>query len=151
MPFFKIIYFLTRYPVIDTFSIVPFRCYPFHLIRYPIIDPFLLVLFWCLPFSSCFRSHTFFSSYNLTNHTFFCHTRRGRSTDDSESPPGEEDYEGNMLTLVDYYNNQYVGMIGIGTPPQYLTVVLDTGSSDLWIPGMGCTACGNHATFDPSR
>ncbi|CAM9456317.1 unnamed protein product [Ascophyllum nodosum] len=75
----------------------------------------------------------------------------GVEHDDSESPPGEEDYEGNMLTLVDYYNNQYVGMIGIGTPPQYLTVVLDTGSSDLWIPGMGCTACGNHATFDPSR
>lgn len=64
---------------------------------------------------------------------------------------GEEDYEGNMLTLVDYYNNQYVGMIGIGSPPQYLSVVLDTGSSDLWIPGMGCTACGNHATFDGSK
>lgn len=64
---------------------------------------------------------------------------------------GEEGYEGNMLTLVDYYNNQYVGMIGIGSPPQYLSVVLDTGSSDLWIPGMGCTACGNHATFDGSK
>ncbi|CAB1120014.1 unnamed protein product [Ectocarpus sp. CCAP 1310/34] len=56
-----------------------------------------------------------------------------------------------MLTLVDYYNNQYVGIIGIGSPPQYLSVVLDTGSSDLWIPGMGCTACGNHATFDGSK
>eukprot|EP00752_Nemacystus_decipiens_P012260 g10867.t1 len=64
---------------------------------------------------------------------------------------GGEGYEGNMLTLVDYYNNQYVGMIGIGSPLQYLSVVLDTGSSDLWIPGMGCTACGNHATFDGSR
>lgn len=63
---------------------------------------------------------------------------------------GEEGYDGNMLTLVDYYNNQYVGMIGIGSPPQYLSVVMDTGSSDLWIPGMGCTACGNHATFDGS-
>lgn len=66
-------------------------------------------------------------------------------------PTEEQEYEGNELTLVDYYNNQYVGTIGIGTPLQYLTVVLDTGSSDLWIPGMGCTACGNHATFDPSR
>lgn len=61
-----------------------------------------------------------------------------------------EGYSGDMLTLVDYYNNQYVGMIGIGSPLQYLSVVLDTGSSDLWIPGMGCTACGNHATFDGS-
>ncbi|CAM9807137.1 unnamed protein product, partial [Ectocarpus fasciculatus] len=72
----------------------------------------------------------------------------GEGVSDAE---GEEGYEGNMLTLVDYYNNQYVGMIGIGSPPQYLSVVLDTGSSDLWIPGMGCTACGNHATFDGSK
>lgn len=72
----------------------------------------------------------------------------GEGLSDAE---GEEGYEGNMLTLVDYYNNQYVGMIGIGSPPQYLSVVLDTGSSDLWIPGMGCTACGNHATFDGSK
>lgn len=68
-----------------------------------------------------------------------------------EDSGGGGGYEGNMLTLVDYYNNQYVGMIGIGSPLQYLSVVLDTGSSDLWIPGMGCTACGNHATFDGSK
>lgn len=55
------------------------------------------------------------------------------------------------MTLADFYNNQYVGSVGIGTPPQYLTVVMDTGSSDLWIPGMGCTACGHHNTFDGSR
>lgn len=68
-----------------------------------------------------------------------------------ESGKDEEDSdksEGSLLTLVDYYNNQYVGTVGIGTPPQYLSVVMDTGSSDLWIPGMGCTACGNHDTFD---
>lgn len=74
----------------------------------------------------------------------------GIETADGE-PTKEQEYEGNELTLKDYYNNQYVGDIGIGTPLQKLTVVLDTGSSDLWIPGMGCTACGNHATFDPSR
>lgn len=73
----------------------------------------------------------------------------GVPTDENVGEAGG--YEGNLLTLVDYYNNQYVGMIGIGSPLQYLSVVLDTGSSDLWIPGMGCTACGNHATFDGSR
>ncbi|CAM9376205.1 unnamed protein product, partial [Discosporangium mesarthrocarpum] len=62
-----------------------------------------------------------------------------------------EEWAGDMIPLVDYYNNQYVGMLGIGTPPQALSVVLDTGSSDLWVPGQGCTACGNHATFDSSR
>ena len=51
------------------------------------------------------------------------------------------------VALTDYYNNQYVGEIEIGTPGQRLTVVFDTGSSDVWIPGKGCDACGDHATF----
>ncbi len=56
--------------------------------------------------------------------------------------------ESGSVELTDYYNNQYVGVISLGTPPQDLSVVFDTGSSDLWIPGRGCKDCGDHATFD---
>jgi hypothetical protein len=52
------------------------------------------------------------------------------------------------VELSDFYNNEYVGSIGIGTPPQYLTVVFDSGSSDIWLPGSKCVSCGTHTLFD---
>jgi hypothetical protein len=60
------------------------------------------------------------------------------------------DTESTSLTLTDYYNNQYVGTLSVGTPPQSLTVVFDTGSADLWIPSSSCSSCGHHTTFDSS-
>ncbi|OQS02916.1 aspartyl protease family A01A [Thraustotheca clavata] len=55
------------------------------------------------------------------------------------------------IPLENYGNVQYVGRIAFGTPPQNLSVVFDTGSSDTWIPGIGCTSCGVHAAFDYSE
>jgi saccharopepsin len=47
----------------------------------------------------------------------------------------------------------YFGEIGVGTPPQKFSVVYDTGSGNLLIPGEGCKdeACMMHDRFDETK
>ncbi|KAI8623850.1 acid protease [Xylariaceae sp. FL1651] len=46
---------------------------------------------------------------------------------------------------------QWYSTISVGTPPQNLTVLWDTGFSDLIIPQKNCTTCGIHRSFNPAN
>lgn len=51
------------------------------------------------------------------------------------------------VELSNYYDLQYIGTLGVGSPPQYFQVIFDTGSSDIWFPGNDCTSCRNGEKF----
>lgn len=59
---------------------------------------------------------------------------------------GKEPVQGMPVTIS--RKHAQIAEIYLGTPPQRLTCLLDSGSSDLWVPSKRCRNCQNHHAFD---
>lgn len=55
------------------------------------------------------------------------------------------------VKVTNLHNTQYFAELELGSAKQTFTAILDTGSSNIWVPASSCTspACSNKASFNP--
>jgi hypothetical protein len=94
---------------------------------------------------------------NISNNSFlkprFIQNEHNFTILKNNNPQNNKKISSNILIgLNNFKNSQYVGTIAIGTPPQKIEVIFDTGSSNFWITSKLCTdeSCKKHTSYDHS-
>ncbi|GMH17308.1 hypothetical protein Nepgr_019149 [Nepenthes gracilis] len=69
------------------------------------------------------------------------------------SPPRGTDFSSSVVSGLAQGSGEYFTRLGVGTPPKYMYMVLDTGSDVVWIQCLPCKKCYTQADpiFDPTR
>jgi len=63
---------------------------------------------------------------------------------DRREPQGS----GERMPVAINHAHAQIAEISLGSPPQRLTCLIDSGSSDLWVPSKRCQRCQNYNSFD---
>lgn len=119
---------------------------------------------------STYGSNRHLRSHHHRHHHSSPHHKRSRDEDEENKShhhhkkrykksenDGDDDDTASRKQVDDYKlelreaSSQYVGLIGVGTPPQMMSVIFDTGSSNLWVNSDKCDdeACKIHVQYHP--
>ncbi|KAJ3270092.1 hypothetical protein HK104_004981, partial [Borealophlyctis nickersoniae] len=58
-----------------------------------------------------------------------------------------------LVPSTNHFDNIYFTNLNLGTPGTFFSVVIDTGSADLWVPATTCTSavCKNRRRYNPAN
>ncbi|CAD5224000.1 unnamed protein product [Bursaphelenchus okinawaensis] len=77
---------------------------------------------------------------SITLTTLTCHVIDIELTEVEQAP--QRYYDVYNANLTNHRNAVYMGQISLGTPPQNIRVIFDTGSTILWVPSVKCKSTG---------